>query len=96
MMDLLRYLDARMGEASTYAGVAALLGALHVSVDPGVLHAATLWGMCLAGVLAVVLREAGKVPAAQVAEDAAAALVAGVKAMPAPAAPPAAPTQPAA
>lgn len=89
MRSLLLYLDARFGEASTYAGLAAILTAAHVSVDPGLLHAVTLWGVVVSGVLAIVLREAGNKPPGQIATDVLAAVVAGIKAMPEPAAPPA-------
>ncbi len=91
MRDLLRYLDARLGEASTYAGLAAVLGAAHISVDAGVLHAVTLWGVVLSGALAVLIGEAGNRPGQTVATDVLAALVAGIKAMPtsAPSSPPA-------
>ncbi len=82
MRSLLAYLDARFGEASTYAGIAAVLGAAHVSVDPGVLHAVTLWGVVLAGALAVLIGEAGNKPDQTVATDVLTALVAGIKAMP--------------
>ncbi len=82
MRDLLRYLDARFGEASTYAGLAAMLAAAHVSVDPGVLHAVTLWGIVLSGALAVLISDAGNKPVPMVATDVLATLVAGIKAMP--------------
>lgn len=82
MMDLLKFLDARMGEPSTYASLALLLGMMHVNVDPGVLHTISLWGAVAAGVLGVVLAEIGTKTPAQVAGDALAAFVAAVKAMP--------------
>ena len=36
MRGLLEYLDARLGEPSTYAAIAAMLMAAHVGIDPGV------------------------------------------------------------
>lgn len=83
MRDLLAFLDARFGEASTYAGLAAVLTAAHVSVDPGLWHAMTLWGVVISGVLAVVIRESGTKPAAEVAADVLDATVTAIKAMPA-------------
>ncbi len=82
MRNLLLFLDARLGESSTYAGIAALLLAVHVNVAPGTMNLVTLWGVALAGVLAVILKEGGTKPGAAVAQDALAALVAAVKAMP--------------
>ena len=82
MRDLLAYLDARFGEASTYAGLAAILAAAHVSVDPGLWHAITLYGVVVSGVLAVVIREGGTKPPAQVAADVIEAVVTGIKALP--------------
>ena len=38
MLNLLKLFDARMGEPSTYASIAVLLGLLNVNVDPGVMH----------------------------------------------------------
>jgi hypothetical protein len=93
MRSLLLYLDARFGEPSTYAGLAALLAAGHVSLDPGVLHAVTLWGVVISGVLAVVLSEAGKKPPATIAADVLNALMTGIKAMPETTATPATPTK---
>ena len=49
------YILARLGEASTYAGVAALLGGFHISVPATTLGAVTQVGIALAGALAVVL-----------------------------------------
>ena len=34
-MSILKYLTARLGEASTWAALAGLLAGVHVSVDPG-------------------------------------------------------------
>ena len=34
-MSVLRYITARLGEASTWAAFAAVLAGVHVSVDPG-------------------------------------------------------------
>jgi hypothetical protein len=85
MMSLLKFADARMGEPSTWAALAAVLGLLHVNIDPGLLHTISLWGSVGAGVLGVILTEtgAGK-PALQVASDSFAAFVAAIKAMPPP------------
>ncbi len=81
MLDLLKLLDSRLGEPSTWAGIGTLLIAAHVSVDPGVWHTVTLWGTIGASALAAVLSEVGtgKTPA-QIAQDGLAALIAAVRA----------------
>ncbi|MDE2105500.1 MAG: hypothetical protein KGL39_50200 [Patescibacteria group bacterium] len=73
MMDLLKYLDARLGEPSTYAGIAALLVAAHVNLPTGIWSDITLYGPVIAAALAVVLSEQGKKSPAQIAADALAA-----------------------
>lgn len=77
MTNILKFLDDRLGEPSTYASLATLLALLHVNVDPGLMHAITLWGAAIAGVLGFVLAEqsAGKTPT-QVLTDLIAAAVA--------------------
>lgn len=85
-MDLLKFIDARLGESSTYASLAVLLALVHVNVDPGTMHVAALWGAVAASVLGVVLAEVGSgktVP--QIASDALGAFLAALKVMPAPA-----------
>ena len=79
MMDLLKYLDARLGEPSTYAGLAALLVAAHVNLPAGLWSDITLYGPVIAGALAVVLAEQGKKSAAQIAAD----VLASIKGAPA-------------
>jgi hypothetical protein len=69
MRDLLIYLDARFGESATWASIAAMLVAAHVSIDPGLWHTITMWGTLGAGALAVVLREAGNKPPQTIASD---------------------------
>jgi len=81
MMDLLKFLDARLGEPSTYAGLAALLMAMNVNVDPGLWHQITLYGTVASGVLAALLSETGTQPPAQVALDALTSLATGMKAV---------------
>ncbi len=34
-MNFLKYVTARLGEASTWAAIAGLLAGVHVSIDPG-------------------------------------------------------------
>lgn len=82
MMDLLKFIDARLGEPSTWAGIAVMLAAAHVSMPAGVWDQITLWGMVLAGAAGVFLKEADTKPTSQIASDVLAALVAAVKAMP--------------
>ena len=64
---IVSYILARLGEASTYAGVAALLGGFHISVPATTLGAVTQVGIALAGALAVVLPASitGEGPAAK-------------------------------
>jgi len=80
LLEILKFADARLREPSTWAGLAALLGMLHVSVDPGVWQAVTLWGTVGAPGLAILLSEAGSKPAVQVGEDVLAALTGALKA----------------
>ncbi len=70
MMDLLKYLNARLGEASTLAGITGLLALLHVHIDPGVVKDITLYAPLVTGVLSILLADASakKTPAA-VAQD---------------------------
>lgn len=51
------WLGARLREPSSWAAVAALLGVLNLSVDPGLMHDLSLVGMGLGGVIAFVLPE---------------------------------------
>lgn len=76
MLNLLKYLDARLGEASTWSALAALFLALHVNIDPGVWKAITLWGTVGSAGLGFLITEAssGKT-AGQTAQDILAALV---------------------
>jgi hypothetical protein len=55
MNSIVSYILTRLGEASTYAGVAALLAGFHISVPATTLGAVTQVGIALAGALAVVL-----------------------------------------
>jgi hypothetical protein len=80
LLDILKFADARLREPSTWAGLAVLLGMLHVNVDPGVWQTLTLWGTVGAGGLAVLLSEAGGKPGVQVGEDVLAALTTALKA----------------
>lgn len=87
-MSILKYLDARLGEASTWATLAAVATLVHVNVDPGVVHALTVWGAGVSALLGVVLREAGSKPPAAIGADLLAQLVAMTNAAhPAPAEP---------
>lgn len=79
MLDLLKYLDARLGEPGTWASIAAMLVLAHVSVDPGTWHVITAYGIIIAGLLGVVLREIGNKPPMQIANDVAQALLVGLK-----------------
>jgi hypothetical protein len=57
-MTFLRYLTARMREASSYAGlVGALLGALHIAASPDLVQAALGLVAALGGLLAVLIPE---------------------------------------
>ena len=77
MMELLRYVDARLGEASTWSAIATFLLAMHVNIDPGVMHAITIWGTGASAALAFMIAEkgAGKT-SSQMAQDILDALVA--------------------
>lgn len=77
MMNLLKYIDGRLGEASTWSAIATLLLALHVNIDPGVMKAITIWGTGAAAALGFLIAEtsSGKTPG-QTAQDILNALVA--------------------
>ncbi len=98
MMDLLKYLNARLGEASTLAGITGLLALLHVHVDPGVVKDITLYAPLVTGVLSILLADAAtRKPPAAVAQDVLTSILAALPAVQqAPAATPAAPPPPAA
>lgn len=87
MMDVLKYLAARLNEASTWVAISTMFVALHVNVDPGMLHALTIWGAAASGVLGFLIQEKaeGRTPE-QIMKDGLAALVAITNR--APAAPP--------
>ncbi len=82
MLDLLKYLNARFGEPSTYNAVALLLVAAHVNVPAGAISTATLWGAVASSVLGVILKEVGSKSSTAIASDALGALVTALKAMP--------------
>ena len=96
MMDLLKYLNARLGEASTLAGITGLLALLHVHVDPGVVKDITLYAPLVTGVLSILLADAAaRKPPAAVAQDVLTSILAALPAVQqAPAATPAAPPPP--
>lgn len=70
MMSLLKYLDDRLGEASTWSAIATLLIALHVNVSSSLMQAVTLWGTGVAGALGFLIAESssGK-SSTQIAQD---------------------------
>lgn len=81
MLALLKMLDERLSEPSTYAGLSAVLLALNVNVDPGIWHQVTLYGTVAAGIGAMLLSEIGNKPPMQVAVDVIQALAVGLKAI---------------
>jgi hypothetical protein len=83
MLNLLKYAEARLGEASTFNAIAIALAALHYNVDPGLLHTLTVWGAMVATVLGAIIPEigTGRTPLG-VASDAFAAFVAAIRAAP--------------
>lgn len=83
MLDLIKTLDARLGEPSTWASIAGLLVLAHVNVDPGVWHQITEYGVVAASALGMLLAEIGKKPVVQIAADVMATLAAALRAMPA-------------
>lgn len=82
MLNLLKFIDARLGEPSTYASLAAVLAMSGVSVDSAAMHQIALYGVVAAGGLGVLLSESSSKTAGAVADDVLKAIVAGVKAMP--------------
>lgn len=58
-MTILSYLLARLGEASTYAALAGLLAALHVSIDPGLWQHVVDAGLAIAALAGILLTEKG-------------------------------------
>jgi hypothetical protein len=91
VIDLLKYLDARLNEGGTWASIAAMLIMVHINIDLGLWHTITTYGIIVAGALGVVLAEAGSKPnatiAADVIKDIAAALQSAPEPPPAPAEP---------
>lgn len=79
---ILSFIDARMGEPSTYASLSVILASAGFNVSDGVMHTVAMYGMVAAGALGVLLSESNIKPGVQVAEDVAKAAVAGIKAMP--------------
>lgn len=69
MIDLLKYLDARLKEASTWATIAALLAAAHLSIDGALWQEISTWGLIGAGALGIVLVERGSKTPAEIARD---------------------------
>ena len=96
MMDLLKYLNARLGEASTLAGITGLLALLHVHLDPGVVKDITLYAPLVTGVLSILLADAAaRKPPAAVAQAVLSGILAALPAVQqAPAATPTAPPPP--
>jgi hypothetical protein len=80
VLDILKFADARLREPSTWAGLATLLGLLHLNVDPGLWQAVTLWGTIGAAGVAILLNEAGSKPPAEIAGDVIAVMSAALKA----------------
>lgn len=70
MMNLLKYLDGRLAEPSTWTAIATLLLALHVNVSSSLMQAITLWGTGFAGALGFLIAESssGK-SSSQIAQD---------------------------
>lgn len=69
MKDFLAFLAARFSEPSTYAALAAGLGFMHMSVDPGALSMITLYGTIAAAGAGVVLAEKPGASTGEIAED---------------------------
>lgn len=55
----MRFLIARFGEPSSYGALAAMLAALGLHLDPGMLQNITLIGTGITGLLGVLLRDQG-------------------------------------
>jgi len=56
-MQILSYLLARAGEASSWAGLAAVMAGLGVQLDPGLIQNVIAVGTSLAGLAAYVMRD---------------------------------------
>lgn len=83
MTSLSGFIVARLREPSTYASIAALIGILHLNIDPGAIQAMALWGGVAAAVMGAILTEGtpGR-PVAQVVSDAGSAFVDAVQHLP--------------
>lgn len=75
MIAFLKYLDARMGEPSTWGAVAALLTVLHVNISSDTWAALTTWLAVGSGLLGIILADQGK-GTTQIAQDILNALIA--------------------
>lgn len=51
------YILGRLREPSTWAGIAGILGALHLSLDPGLWQNISTAGMALAGIVAALVAD---------------------------------------
>ncbi|HKF71937.1 MAG TPA: hypothetical protein VKB68_09305 [Stellaceae bacterium] len=56
-MSILRYIAARLSEASTWAALAALLAGVHVSIDPGLWQHIVDTGIALSGLAGFLIPE---------------------------------------
>ncbi len=57
LWDILYWFQDRLSEASTYAGIAALLVAFHFSVNNETIQAITNFGVAISGLIAVILKD---------------------------------------
>lgn len=57
LWDILYWFQDRLSEASTYAGIAAMLVAFHMSVDNQSLQAITNVGVAISGLIAIILKD---------------------------------------
>lgn len=56
-MNFLKWIIDRGKEASTYAGLAGLLAAIHMSVPDDLFKAVTALGIALSGLAAIILKD---------------------------------------
>lgn len=56
-MSFLRYVTARLGEASTWATIAGLLAGVHVSIEPGLWQHIVDTGIAISGLAGFLIPE---------------------------------------
>ena len=87
MKELIKYLVARLDEASTWASLSVFLATMGLHIPAGLWQDVSLFGMAGAAGAGVLIREKGKLPLSITAKEVADAIINGLQ-NPQPAQPP--------